>query len=204
MQTFLPYPSMTDSLKALDNARLNKQILEAEQILDSLEFGSRWENHPAVKMWEGSEEALIKYRNIGLKIWEKRGGKGDRRPYSRNPHTVLPWWWGFEPFHESHAGNLLRKDFGFYKPRVPKANPHIFYLWPKELLQEQGLAVFYITTPQWATEKDMEENYKRYSDMGAWVQVLQSKRKFSVPFKYEVAFKKRSLGPILYNPIPRI
>jgi len=53
MQTFLPYPSKRESLDALDNKRLNKQILEGYQILKVLSGASpsgAWRNHPAVLM----------------------------------------------------------------------------------------------------------------------------------------------------------
>lgn len=61
MQTFLPYPSFTLSAICLDNKRLNKQILECDQILNALAPGSTsgWRNHPAVKMWRGYEPALL-------------------------------------------------------------------------------------------------------------------------------------------------
>ena len=64
MQTFLPYPNLSKSLKTLDRQRLGKQRVEAFQILNILlERTDRkgWKNHPAVKMWSGYENALKLY-----------------------------------------------------------------------------------------------------------------------------------------------
>jgi len=50
MQTFLPYKDYDQCAEILDNKRLNKQILEAYQILKVLSGKSpsgAWRNHPA-------------------------------------------------------------------------------------------------------------------------------------------------------------
>ena len=68
MQTFLPYASFTDSLKALDNKRLGKQRVEAMQVLKALhipDYG--WRHHPCVKMWNGYDKALCDYMNKSIK-----------------------------------------------------------------------------------------------------------------------------------------
>ncbi|HEY9473227.1 MAG TPA: MSMEG_6728 family protein, partial [Mycobacteriales bacterium] len=62
MQTFLPYPGFTDCAGVLDQRRLGKQRVEALQVLRGLtvpDYG--WRHHPAVKMWAGYEEALVRY-----------------------------------------------------------------------------------------------------------------------------------------------
>lgn len=51
MQTFMPYYNWDECAKVLDNKRLNKQKVEALQILKAIndpEYG--WQNHPAVNM----------------------------------------------------------------------------------------------------------------------------------------------------------
>jgi hypothetical protein len=73
MQTFLPYPSFVDSLKALDYRRLNAQRKEARQILTALEEGGAWQYHPAVQMWIGFEPSLRLYANCAIKEWIRRG-----------------------------------------------------------------------------------------------------------------------------------
>lgn len=62
MQTFLPYASFSESAKVLDDKRLNKQIVEAYQILKAItlpDYG--WQNHPVVNMWRENELALLSY-----------------------------------------------------------------------------------------------------------------------------------------------
>jgi len=81
MQTFLPFAAKRDSLEALDNKRLNKQILETYQILNILTGNSKsgaWRNHPAVLMWEGSESELYRYGMTAISIAGMRGIKVDK------------------------------------------------------------------------------------------------------------------------------
>lgn len=64
MQTFLPYGDYEASSQALDNKRLNKQVLEGYQILKVLSGASSsgaWRNHPAVLMWKNAEYELVNY-----------------------------------------------------------------------------------------------------------------------------------------------
>ena len=78
MQTFLPFPAKRDSLNALDNKRLNKQILETYQILNILTGNSKsnaWRNHPAVLMWEGAESELYRYGMTAIFLANTRGIK---------------------------------------------------------------------------------------------------------------------------------
>ena len=81
MQTFLPYATKRESLDALDNKRLNKQILECYQILNILTGNSKsnaWRNHPAVLMWEGAEAELYRYAMTAVVLAEYRGIKTDK------------------------------------------------------------------------------------------------------------------------------
>jgi len=139
MQTFLPYESFSESLNCLDYKRLGKQRVEADQILGILEgrynneIGKRiaWENHPAVLMWKGYEEALKIYRNTAIKIWISKGYK-NTMPILECKNTLpeLPFWLGFEKLHSSHRSNLLRKDFEFYEKYRWKEDVHQPYFWP--------------------------------------------------------------------------
>lgn len=64
MQTFLPHSTFDKCAQALDNKRLNKQILEGYQILNVNSGMSKtggWRNHPAVLMWKGHEGSLLQY-----------------------------------------------------------------------------------------------------------------------------------------------
>jgi len=64
MQTFLPHSTFDSCARALDNKRLNKQILEGYQILNvnsGMSETGGWRNHPAVLMWRGHEGSLLEY-----------------------------------------------------------------------------------------------------------------------------------------------
>lgn len=138
MQTFLPYPSFKQSAACLDRARLGKQRLEGVQILKVLlgfAPGSRWANHPAVRMWRGYEGALLVYVLDVCLEWKSRG-------YVDNQIQVLnelgeyiqvfkdPPWLGSPDFHISHQSNLLRKNPAWYAPHFPNIRNDLPYIWP--------------------------------------------------------------------------
>jgi hypothetical protein len=141
MQTFVPIAT-TDFIqiaKTLDNKRLNKQALEGWQILMTLleldPLGNHrtpkgWVNHPAVKMWRGSETLLMNYVVAMGVEWSCRGysttipakametwfrgrdlGRVDKEP-------VTPEWMTdkakFEEIASTHRTALLHKDYEWY------------------------------------------------------------------------------------------
>src|SRR5690606_39383694 len=74
MQTFLPYPDFDASALVLDRRRLGKQRVEALQVLRGLTVpGYGWRRHPAVRMWTGYEEALVRYGLEICRVWRDRG-----------------------------------------------------------------------------------------------------------------------------------
>ena len=84
MQTFLVDSDYSKTASALDNKRLNKQALEAWQImLVNLKLDPQgdfrqpkgWTNHPAVKMWTGHEAELLRYIEAMTTEWVSRGYK---------------------------------------------------------------------------------------------------------------------------------
>lgn len=86
MQTFLTGSSwdFAQTAKVLDNKRLNKQALEAWQIMmTNLKVDPEgnhrepkgWYNHPATKMWRGYEYTLLEYIHAMTTEWVKRGYK---------------------------------------------------------------------------------------------------------------------------------
>lgn len=115
MQTFLPFPSFTFSLRVIDKRRLNKQNLESTQILNILLGRTEtkgWRNHPAVNMWRGYENALKMYKNCGMKIAEEKGinyVKLFREPVDPSANMDNPPLVGNHDFHMSHLANLKRK-----------------------------------------------------------------------------------------------
>lgn len=143
MQTFFPSSNPYISAKFLDNKRLNKQILECDQIFRALEkqasgFTGRigWISHPAVRMWKNNTMGLKAYRDICLQEWLIRGKNSTREHYFAKEALSKVWelnkphWIGNEDFHASHRSNLLRKDpiwygqFGWTEPSTME------YIWP--------------------------------------------------------------------------
>lgn len=140
MQTFMPYTTNSDTARVLDNKRLGKQRVETLQILRTLAGVTKgWQNHPAVKMWRGHEDALIDYGIAICTEWVNRGFQdtcllkiAEMRPlFLHSSQLQLPSWIGEERFHLSHQSNLIRKDPIHYSKyfNVPNDLP---YYWPEE------------------------------------------------------------------------
>jgi len=132
MQTFLPMESFSESLECLDYQRLGKQRLEADWLIRTLEENGPRRHHPAAKMWEGHVAWLIDYYNETLTQWISRGYKNtmEFRP-KRAFLGEKPWWLGYQPFHDSHKSNLLRKKPGFYGIYLwGGMSPDLEYIWP--------------------------------------------------------------------------
>lgn len=133
MQTFMPYPNLKKSLKVLDRQRLGKQRVEAFQILNILlnrTDKKGWRNHPAVKMWEGYENALKLYFNKAVKLWISKGYKNNMKFEVIDGKIILPKWIGNKKFHTSHRSNLLRKDKEFYRKFGWIEKDNLEYVWP--------------------------------------------------------------------------
>ena len=155
MQTFMPYKEFDKTAKALDNKRLNKQILECYQILKVLSNNdphAGWRNHPAVKMWRGHEGALVSYILKMVLEWEKRGYKSTigvktLQTYiqaiklgriTRESHRYPAWMRDKQLFSEiasSHRMALLNKDYEWYSqfhwPEDTGSRPETYdYIWP--------------------------------------------------------------------------
>ncbi|MFD5877097.1 MSMEG_6728 family protein [Streptomyces sp. NPDC060322] len=149
MQTFLPYADFRRSALALDPRRLGKQRVEAIQVLRGLTVpGHGWRHHPAVRMWTGYEEALVRYGLDVCAVWSAEGRADtcaatlrEDLAASLGRTTVrtaaelaaegeLPPWLGDEAFHRSHRSALVRKDPDHYRPLFPDASPDEPYVWP--------------------------------------------------------------------------
>jgi hypothetical protein len=130
MQTFLPYKDFDKSANALDNKRLNKQVLECYQILKVLnnpDPRAGWRNHPAVKMWRGHENALFDYTLAMIREADRRGIKTDKNKDNliqlrvatiENWGSGLPAWYNNKTIMAkvttTHKANLYRKDDAYY------------------------------------------------------------------------------------------
>jgi hypothetical protein len=111
MQVFI-IGSPLETAKALDNLRLNKQIVECYQILDALNGAKAWSNHPVVLQYRGYEEwlklytkVLEEYRNGNYSVAEMIDSvmvsppfhdeeffsQMKRRLYTKNPQHYSQW-----------------------------------------------------------------------------------------------------------------
>lgn len=134
MITFLPRPSYLQSARDLDRARLGKQRIEVTAILRTLkEKDGPWLNHPAIRMWRGHEQSLIRY---GLEIcdeWRSRGYKDSIRDQLLAlwlpGDPPKPEWFGRPDVHRSHRANLVRKFPEHYVPIYGEIPPEP-YVWP--------------------------------------------------------------------------
>ena len=163
MQTFLPHPSKRESLDALDNKRLNKQILECYQILKVLSKQSpsnAWRNHPAVLMWEGAENELWRYAMTAVKLADMRGIKTENNLANLKAlakTSVLSWGdndpaWVKSPIvikrvNATHQANLYRKDPIYYAHYADSVNSEYNkpccstcqYYWPTHPLKSKNV-----------------------------------------------------------------
>ena len=141
MQTFLPYPDFAESARVLDYRRLGNQRVEVLQLLKALISGGAWSNHPAAKMWNGYEQALVHYGFAIINEWVGRGYRDtchDKICYTVwdlsddwDPDTILyPPWLGNEEFHAAHRSNLLRKDPSHYGQFGWTEPDDLPYIWP--------------------------------------------------------------------------
>jgi hypothetical protein len=150
VQTFLPYEDFTETARALDQRRLGKQRVETIQILRALTWPKYgWRHHPAVKMWAGYEEALVRYGLDICAVWCETGRSDTcadtlvtdftaacgtvpiRRQDELARAGELPPWLGDERFHLPHRAALIRKDPDFYRPVFgDDVSAELEYLWP--------------------------------------------------------------------------
>ncbi|MCA1219461.1 MSMEG_6728 family protein [Streptomyces sp. 8L] len=149
MQTFLPFPGFGASAAVLDPRRLGKQRVEALQVLRGLTVpGNGWRHHPAVRMWTGYEEALVRYGLEMCRVWTAAGradtcaatlaadfdavrpGAPVRDGDALAAAGELPPWLGDEAFHRSHRSALVTKDPEYYRPRFPEVPAGLPYVWP--------------------------------------------------------------------------
>lgn len=108
-----------------------------------------WTNHPAVRMWDRYEAALVEYSLQMCAEWVRRGYRdtvaqtislmadlsiqvmaaGLTHDGVDPAEIITPVWWGRDDLHRSHQSNLLRKDpvhYGQYF-EVPEG---LDYVWP--------------------------------------------------------------------------
>lgn len=111
MQVFI-IGSPLETAKALDNLRLNKQIIECKQIISAIEGNIAWSNHPVVLQYKPYKEwlklytfVLEEYRNGNFTTAESVSdavmslefhteeffNQMKRRLYTKNPQHYSQW-----------------------------------------------------------------------------------------------------------------
>lgn len=144
MNTFLPDISFVISAKLLDNKRLWKQVVEADQLINcqpflhtyittKMEIDRGWVTHPACYIWYGYTDALRIYRNVMLNECKQRGIKTNKEYYGIDDAELPPWFFDdrINKFTECMRANLVRKDSNHYKF---KEKPMFGYYWPRKLV----------------------------------------------------------------------
>lgn len=131
MQTFLPVADFRSSAEMLDYRRLGKQRLEAAQLVRTIQGGTLggWRNHPAAHMWSRHVSALMRYHDVCIDEWTKRGYRNTMLSFGVTVYTLPPWF-GDDQFHATHRAALLAKDPAHYGRYDWKEEPMIHYLWP--------------------------------------------------------------------------
>ena len=124
MQTFLTSTDFSKTAAALDNQRLNKQILEGRQIMAAINGETKgWRNHPATNMWRGYEWALFIYLSAMVTEAHNRGIATDKNwneikaIYLRAGWKVtgiMPKWFqdpvALDRIITSHRASLYKKN----------------------------------------------------------------------------------------------
>lgn len=76
MNLFLPEETIIESVKALDDLRLRKQILECEQMIKvALGVSRGYENHPVVAYYKPYPSFIAKYGVFACKEYKTRFGR---------------------------------------------------------------------------------------------------------------------------------
>mgnify|MGYP000889179463 FL=1 len=137
MQTFLPTANFEECAAILDGKRQWKQTVETAQLINTLENGGGWLNHPACRMWRKNIDCLKHYFNVMLEESIKRGIKVKK--YKKLPVNIeslrYPIWLGFPKLHSTHRGRLLDKKpdyynkFGWLEIPIPESSG---YYWVTE------------------------------------------------------------------------
>lgn len=132
MNTFIPFPTFADSARILDNKRLNKQIVEAWQMIHG-----QWQNHPCAKMWAKNIGCLKQYFNFCLQEWKIIRRKNHKFDFMDCGKYEFPSWINDSLVFFTHKVNLLRKDFDWYSQYITDKRIHEMlntfpdgYFWP--------------------------------------------------------------------------
>ena len=124
MQVFVPFQSPFAVAMCLDTRRLNKQIIECQQILNAIDGKTTaWSNHPAVKMYRRYREwlynyalCLQEYRNYEkyhTDVFSRIVSRNNSIKYSWRANKIRPPFLVKE-FCNQHRRRLYTKSPDFY------------------------------------------------------------------------------------------
>lgn len=136
MQTFLPYPDFAKCAAVIDRTRLGNQRNESKVILNTVRgISLGWRHHPAVKMWAGYSNSLIRYSVAFCDEWIKQGYQDNIRDWflsmtDPNETDNDPPWLGDERLHLSHQSKLISKLPEHYRDLFPGVSDDLEYFWP--------------------------------------------------------------------------
>lgn len=112
MQVFVPYSAPIDVARCLDPKRLNKQIIECQQILDAIDGKSdAWKNHPVTKMYYPYRNWLEHYLNTLANF--KEGDLGHAEWWNKHANYIRPAFLTDE-FCDQHKRRLYTKAPSLY------------------------------------------------------------------------------------------
>lgn len=111
MQVFIVGSPMQTAM-ALDALRLNKQIVECDQILAALDGTKAWSNHPCVLQYRGYEKWLRHYRDC-LSFY-KQGHNNLAKIESHYATTCHPVEWHTDEYYDQMKRRLYTKDPKYY------------------------------------------------------------------------------------------
>jgi hypothetical protein len=137
--TFLVVGDFVLNAKFLDEKRLGKQRVEAQQLIDAIEKGTKWSKHPAALSWWNYVNALKYYANCVIAEWIERGFNNNMPFYKLENPVILPWWSQWDNLHYSHRAMLIRKNPFYYKDKfyVEPVFWNFGYIWPNKITQEK-------------------------------------------------------------------
>lgn len=116
--------SPIEMAKALDAARLNKQIIECQQILDALDGSKKaWAHHPCTRQYRGHERWLMNY--MGCLLRYKYGEYGRAEMSSQWCEKDRP------PFHTEEFFNQMKR-------RLYTKNPVHYAQWAELGVSEEN------------------------------------------------------------------
>lgn len=112
MQIFLPYSEPILVARCLDKKRLNKQIIECDNIINAITGKSTaWMNHPVVKMYTDYLDFIMCYKMC--LFYYKNGDNDKALIYNTKSISVIPPFIS-KDFCDQHKRRLFSKDSVHY------------------------------------------------------------------------------------------